>query len=122
MFLTDGVEIPAYTQDPVYNALDKALLAALDIAVVEDPEAFDLVSESSFAYCPGAERAHLEAVLARMPWGLFGGPVEDMVDDSDHSDDVGRRFVDYRSSSRVPGYDPDEKAFYGMRVYLSENA
>ena len=106
--------IPAYTQDPVYNALDKALLAALDITVVDDPEAFDLVSVDSFAYCPGAERAHLETILARMPRGLFGGPVEEMVDSSE----IGRRFLGSRTPTRVPAYEPDEKAFYGMRDYL----
>ena len=104
--------VSVYTQDPVYNDLDKALFDALGITVVEHPRAFDLVSKSSFVYCPGAERVHLGGILEVMPWGLLGGPLEDMEGGD------AQRFVQGKSATRVPVYEPNETAFWGMRVYL----
>lgn len=104
--------VTVYTQDPVYNNLDKELFSKLDIKVVEHPRAFDLVSQSSLVYCPGAERAHLGGILEVMPWGLLGGPLEDM----EGAD--AQRFVQDRTATRIPVYEPNETAFWGMRVYF----
>lgn len=105
--------MPVYTQDPVYNNLDQALFDALDITVVEHPRAFDLVSKNSFVYCPGAERVHLGGILDVMPWGLLGGPLEDMDMDMGSGG-----FVGSKKATKIPVYEPNETAFWGMRVYL----
>jgi hypothetical protein len=65
-----------YAQDPVFNALDKMLLASLGIQIVQDPAAFALVDKRTFLYSPGAERSHLVKMLPLSPAWFFGGPLE----------------------------------------------
>lgn len=45
-----------YAQEPYYTELDVEFLAALGISVVEHPQGFDFVDNTSFAYSPCAER------------------------------------------------------------------
>lgn len=66
-----------YAQDPVFNKMDKKLLSFLNIQVVNDPAAFDLVDQDTFLYCPGAERSHLVELLEKEPALFFGGPLKD---------------------------------------------
>lgn len=105
--------VHVYTQDPVFNTLDKALFESLGLTVVDHPAGFEEVSERSFLFCPGAEKGHLEEILEKKPRVLFGGPLEEMGD----SVPV-KAFLDERIGKTVPVYEGDEKAFWGMRVYL----
>ena len=108
---TDNVRV--YTQDPVFNTLDKALFESLGLTVLENPAGFEKISEQSFLFCPGAEKGHLEEILEKKPRALFGGPLEEMSD----SDTV-KAFLDEKVGKKVPVFEGDEKAFWGMRVYL----
>ncbi|RAH71680.1 SRR1 family protein [Aspergillus aculeatinus CBS 121060] len=100
-----------YAQDPVFNALDRQLLAALGITVVEHPDGFGKVNSNSLLFCPGAEKAHLEVLLARNPAGVVGGPLEDTGSDGIE------RFVARTGSVRLPRFEELKEAFWEMRVY-----
>ncbi|KAL4896086.1 hypothetical protein BDV59DRAFT_199300 [Aspergillus ambiguus] len=112
----DTIPVPVYAQDPVFNALDESLLAALHISVVQHPAAFDEISSRTLLFCPGAERAHLEELLRRpeerLPAGLIGGPLEDAEPEAIS------RFARARRSVRLPVFEDQEHAFWNMRVYL----
>lgn len=106
-------------QDPVFNTLDKSLLASLDITVLDHPQAFnlDLVPQSTLLYCPGAERAHLELLLCRpdtKPALVVGGPLEDA--DSEVLTDFARSRTE---SLRIPRFEANEHAFWGARIYCT---
>ncbi|GFN17942.1 SRR1 family protein [Aspergillus tubingensis] len=103
--------IKTYAQDPVFNTLDTSLLSSLDIIVLESPLAFGKVTPRTFLFCPGAERTHLEQLLALDPAFVFGGPLEDV-----ESEVVGA-FVKRRGSVRLPLFEAQEHAFWNMRVY-----
>ena len=107
--------VKTYAQDPVFNTLDAALLHSLGITVVEHPCAFERVSKDSFLFCPGVERVHLDVLLRgeKKPRALFGGPLEEMEDS-----DAVQGFVHGKAVTKVPLFEADEKAFWGMRVYL----
>lgn len=100
-----------FAQDPVFNTLDRALLAGLGIAVVEHPAAFELVDASTFLFCPGAEKVHLEQLVVPGPALLFGGPLEDTGSEPLDS------FLDTTESCRLPAFDACEHAFWNMRLY-----
>ena len=57
----------AYAQEPIFNAMDVALLAHLSITVVHHPRAFELITSTSFTFCPGAEQNVLRGTLFRSP-------------------------------------------------------
>lgn len=61
------------------------------------------------------ERVHLDVLLRgeKKPRALFGGPLEEM----EESDAV-QGFLDGKAVTKVPLFEADEKAFWGMRVYL----
>ncbi|BCR94697.1 SRR1 family protein [Aspergillus luchuensis] len=103
--------IKTYAQDPVFNTLDTALLSSLDITVLESPHAFEKVTPRTFLFCPGAERTHLEQLLALDPAFVFGGPLEDV------ESEVVSAFVKRRGSVRLPLFEAQEHAFWNMRVY-----
>ncbi|OJI81949.1 hypothetical protein ASPTUDRAFT_57699 [Aspergillus tubingensis CBS 134.48] len=103
--------IKTYAQDPVFNTLDKSLLSSLDIIVLESPLAFGKVTPRTFLFCPGAERTHLEQLLALDPAFVFGGPLEDV------ESEVVSAFVKRRGSVRLPLFEAQEHAFWNMRVY-----
>ncbi|OJJ99861.1 hypothetical protein ASPACDRAFT_60680 [Aspergillus aculeatus ATCC 16872] len=109
---TSTVQI--YAQDPVFNALDRQLLAALGITVVEHPDGFGKVNSNSLLFCPGAEKAHLEVLLARNPAGMVGGPLEDTGSDGIE------RFVARTGSVRLPRFEELKEAFWEMRVYYTQ--
>ena len=81
----EGARPACYAQEPNYNDLDATFLKAQDIEVKNNPEAFSLVDNSSFAYAPGAE---LEVELGL----LFGNPDLTLSNDMDFywRDDKGR--------------------------------
>ncbi|KAL5359397.1 hypothetical protein BJX96DRAFT_174314 [Aspergillus floccosus] len=109
--------VPVYAQDPVFNALDESLLAALGVTVVQHPRAFDEVSARTVLFCPGAERAHLEQLLRaddQIPAMLFGGPLEDT------ESDIISQFARARQSVRLPRFEEQEHAFWNMRVYYPQ--
>ncbi|GKZ31691.1 hypothetical protein AbraIFM66950_000406 [Aspergillus brasiliensis] len=103
--------IKTYAQDPVFNSLDTSLLSSLDITVLKTPHAFEKVNSRSFLFCPGAERTHLEQMLALDPAFVFGGPLEDV------ESEVVSAFVKRRGSVRLPLFEAQEHAFWNMRVY-----
>ncbi|OJJ72543.1 hypothetical protein ASPBRDRAFT_54367 [Aspergillus brasiliensis CBS 101740] len=103
--------IKTYAQDPVFNSLDTSLLSSLDITVLDTPLAFEKVTSRSFLFCPGAERTHLEQMLALDPAFVFGGPLEDV------DSEVVSAFVKRRGSVRLPLFEAQEHAFWNMRVY-----
>jgi hypothetical protein len=65
-----------YAQDPVFNNMDKELLASVGIEVVHDPAAFELVTRHTLLFAPGAERTHLMQLLPKEPALFFGGPLD----------------------------------------------
>ncbi|KAL2013679.1 hypothetical protein VTN00DRAFT_1204 [Thermoascus crustaceus] len=102
-------------QDPVFNDLDKELLQSLGITVVEHPKAFNVVNERTLLYCPGAETAHLAQILPSSPALLFGGPLDST------SEEAIAAFVKTRSSLQLPLFEPNEHAFWNMRLYWKED-
>lgn len=60
---------------------------------------------------------HLEELLGRMPRVVVGGPLEEMLGYGGENDPV-RRFLGERRGTRVPVFEADEKAFWGVRVYV----
>ncbi|KAL2820513.1 hypothetical protein BDW59DRAFT_117289 [Aspergillus cavernicola] len=105
--------LKAYAQDPVFNNHDKSLLNSLGISVLEHPGAFAQVSSRTILFCPGAERRHLELLLARDPAVVLGGPLEDM------DSDVVKGFIRGRDSVRLARFEEQEHAFWGMGVYYA---
>ncbi|KAJ5463022.1 Sensitivity To Red Light Reduced-likeSRR1 [Penicillium sp. IBT 31633x] len=112
---TTTPNLKVYAQDPVFNTLDEALLATLDITVLKHPEAFTHITANTMLFCPGAERKHLELLLPSKPWLLFGGPLE-------HADSGGvlQGYVDRAASYCLPVFEALEHAFWRMRLYWIE--
>ncbi|RDW72482.1 SRR1 family protein [Aspergillus mulundensis] len=110
--LTSKPRITAYAQDPVFNTYDESLLNSLNITVLAHPHAFQKVTKRTLLFCPGAERRHLEALLARDPAIVFGGPLDDI------ESDVVKSFVQNRESIRLKEFSELEAAFWGMSVYF----
>lgn len=48
---------------------------------------------------------------------VVGGPLEEMLGYGGENDPV-RRFLGERRGTRVPVFEADEKAFWGVRVYV----
>lgn len=105
----------AFAQDPVFNSLDKALLSSLGITVVDHPAAFSLVHDQTLLFCPGAEKTHLERLVAFRPALLFGGPLEQA--DTPILDS----FLAKRDSLLLPPFEPFEHAFWNMRLYWKKD-
>jgi SRR1 len=57
----------AFAQDPVFNTLDKQLLARLNIEVINHPAAFHHINFTTFVFCPRAEFFVTRGVLSRSP-------------------------------------------------------
>jgi hypothetical protein len=70
------------------------------------------VTPKTLLFCPGAERRHIELLLAHDPAIVVGGPLEDI------ESDVVRRFVERRESVRLKEFAELETAFWGMRIYF----
>ncbi|RJE25086.1 SRR1 [Aspergillus sclerotialis] len=100
-------------QDPVFNAHDKSLLSSLSITTIEHPHAFNIINQNTLLFCPGAERTHLELLLASNPSIVFGGPLEDTG-----SEVIGQFLKCRKESVRVPAFEGNEHAFWGVRVYF----
>ncbi|RAL08594.1 SRR1 family protein [Aspergillus homomorphus CBS 101889] len=108
--------LPIYAQDPVFNELDRSLLTTLGITVVEHPTGFEKVEAGgSLLFCPGAEKTHLELLLAQKPACVVGGPLEETMESSSSGDIA--RFVTATESVRLPRFEEMKEAFWGMRVY-----
>jgi hypothetical protein len=105
--------VKVYAQDPVFNDHDRALLESLNITVLEHPGAFDKVSPRTLLFCPGAERRHLELLLAHDPAIVFGGPLEDI------DSVIVTGFIRARESVQLPLFEEQEHAFWRMRVYYT---
>ncbi|EPS34818.1 hypothetical protein PDE_09782 [Penicillium oxalicum 114-2] len=105
-----------YAQDPVFNTLDTSLLSSLGITVISHPAAFNLITPHTLLFCPGAEKKHLEQLLAFRPRMVFGGPLED----TDSA--VIQGYLDRTrggSICLVP-FEACEHAFWRTRVYYRE--
>jgi hypothetical protein len=107
----DRSRVAVYAQDPVFNALDRSLLSERAITVVDHPAAFTLVTPSTFLFCPGAERAHLDELLPSAPAMVFGGPLED-----NPSEPLARWLATTRSA-KLPEFAGNSHAFWHMRLY-----
>ncbi|KAL3468622.1 hypothetical protein BJX64DRAFT_282781 [Aspergillus heterothallicus] len=105
--------VKTYAQDPVFNDLDRALLESHNITVLEHPGAFEKVSSRTLLFCPGAERRHIELLLAHNPTIVFGGPLEDI------DSDIVTEFIRARDSVQLPLFEEQEHAFWRMRVYYN---
>ncbi|PYH48936.1 SRR1 family protein [Aspergillus saccharolyticus JOP 1030-1] len=105
--------LPVYAQDPVFNSLDHDLLTSFGITVVNHPDGFEKVTPGSLLFCPGAEKTHLELLLARNPACVVGGPLEDTG--SEHID----RYVAGVRSMRLPRFEEMKEAFWEQRVYYT---
>lgn len=120
---TQKMEIIA--QDPIFNALDTALLSSLDITVVAHPQAFSSVSAQTLLFAPGAEKRHLELVLPARPVVLFGGPLEEegrlYQNQQQKEDSVIERFLTTTQSVKLVEFVPRPEAFWRMRVYWRDS-
>jgi hypothetical protein len=65
-----------YAQEPVYSQLDKKFLSTMSIATVRDPAGFDLVTNDSFVYCPGAELDVEMGILFKSPAFVLAGKLD----------------------------------------------
>ncbi|KAL4750918.1 hypothetical protein BDW72DRAFT_106731 [Aspergillus terricola var. indicus] len=104
--------IKAYAQDPVFNSHDETLLNELKVTVLAHPRAFQEVTSKTLLFCPGAERRHIELLLAHDPAIVVGGPLEDI------ESDIVKRFLERRESVRLKEFAELETAFWGMRIYF----
>ena len=77
-----GRHLPAFAQEPHYTDLDVALLKSLQIQKVDHPTAFCLLTEGTFAFCPGAERFVVLRTVAFNPVVWLGGQLEFYGDDN----------------------------------------
>ncbi|KAL4925774.1 SRR1 family protein [Aspergillus undulatus] len=102
---------PTYAQDPVFNTHDTTLLSSQTITVLTHPSAFTKISPNTILFAPGAERRHLELLLARNPAVVIGGPLEDI------ESDVVKRWLSRRGSVKLDVFEELETAFWGMSVY-----
>ncbi|PKY06375.1 hypothetical protein P168DRAFT_325250 [Aspergillus campestris IBT 28561] len=135
-FETRGKTIPIYAQDPVFNTLDKALLSSLNITVVESPRAFEAVGPRTLLFCPGVERVHLKDMMVRGPGVVVSSCDDDDVYSSlsighggrgDNHDGDGdgnggddsneKREVRTRQGVKLPLFEEQESAFWGVGVY-----
>lgn len=66
----------AYAQEPLYNAQDVALLSTLDIQKVDDPSGFHVLTNRSFAFCPGAELHVILQTLVTDPLIYLAGELD----------------------------------------------
>ena len=69
----------AFAQEPLYNTQDLALLSTLNIQRVEDPKGFCLLTNRSFAFCPGAEQGVLLKTLSTDPFLYLGGKLDSYI-------------------------------------------
>jgi hypothetical protein len=77
--LCTGRRPAAYAQEPRYNTLDGALLNTLNIQKVDDPNGFFLLTNHSFAFCPGAEQHVVLQTLSTDPFLYLGGKLDSYV-------------------------------------------
>lgn len=55
-------------QDPIFNPLDRGILASLGYIVLENPEAFSKINESTFVFAPHLEfSAYATALEGALP-------------------------------------------------------
>jgi SRR1 len=71
----------AFAQEPRFNNLDAELLSHLGIKVLHHPEGFNLITLTTFAFCPCAEQFVVRGVLFRSPAMYMGsGSLETSLD------------------------------------------
>jgi hypothetical protein len=102
--------VPVYAQDPVFNALDRELLESLGITVVEHPAAFDLVTQQSVVFCPGAESKHLLQIFPSRPQVLFCNQIDTL-------DPQFGSFLEQTRPRLMPEFLPCEEAFWRLALY-----
>jgi hypothetical protein len=61
-----------FAQEPLYNAVDVALLINLGITVIEDPKAFELMDDTTIVYMPSAEQVVALGAFFRKPCLVLG--------------------------------------------------
>lgn len=67
-----GFRPACYAQEPCFNELDIAFLKSHSIEVKDNPDSFDLITPSSFAYAPGAELdVQMRSLFQNPALGLF---------------------------------------------------
>ncbi|KAJ5833395.1 hypothetical protein N7474_001706 [Penicillium riverlandense] len=103
--------VPVYAQDPVFNTLDRELLESLGITVVEHPAAFDLVTQHSVVFCPGAESKHLLQIFSSQPRILFCNQIDTI-------DPQFRSLLEHTRPQLMPDFPPCEEAFWRLALYV----
>ncbi|KAI9812316.1 MAG: hypothetical protein M1827_004765 [Pycnora praestabilis] len=113
-----------YAQDPVFNDLDKELLGSLNITVIEDPQVFSRIDQSTFVYAPHCERSFLLPGLAgKNPALMVGNDMAHMITGSLSSSltaaelQIGRDFVQDRTTTAFPAFEAAENAFNNTTIY-----
>lgn len=66
----------AYAQEPQYNTLDGAFLSTLGVQKIDDPKGFNLLTNHSFAYTPGAEQHVIFQTLVADPFLYLTGELD----------------------------------------------
>jgi len=65
-----------YAQDPAYNEIDVEFLRTLGVTVIQDLEGYNLITENSVTYTPGAEMFVEMQVLQQQPGVLLTGKLD----------------------------------------------
>ncbi|KAI9676465.1 MAG: hypothetical protein M1817_000622 [Caeruleum heppii] len=113
-----------YAQDPVFNSLDEQLLATMNITVVQDPEAFDLIDETTFLLAPHCERSFLLPglrgrdpllVVANSFESLLNGPLSATISVEDRQ--LAQLFLGRRVAARFPDFEELPSAFNDLMIY-----
>jgi hypothetical protein len=66
----------AYAQEPQYNTQDSVFLSTLGIQKIDDPKGFNLLTNHSFAYIPGAEQHVTFETLVAGPFLCLTGELD----------------------------------------------
>ena len=67
----------SYAQEPFYNDHDAKFLSSLGVEKVNHPAGFELLTSTSFAFCPGGEHNVVFQALARTPAIYLGSNLKD---------------------------------------------
>jgi len=120
--LFSELELPiknVYSQDPVFNTLDTEFLESIGLRVVHSPQAFCLINDRTFFFCPGAERHHALRALEYDPALYFGnelspetfGPIIESFRQKGLDDaHIIKTYLEGKDAVRLLDFEPDPVA------------
>ncbi|KAI9843273.1 MAG: hypothetical protein M1837_006488 [Sclerophora amabilis] len=117
-------------QDPAFNHIDAEFLETQDFTVLQNPEAFEHINDSTFLYAPHCEWSFLLPALRGKPTPplvlcnsldpLVSGPLSATVpiEQLETARDITQK---NRNCARFPRFEPFESAFNDLSIYWSGN-